>query len=61
MRYWRSKIAENAALREEVRQTGTKTLYADESYFLFLADAELRSKWVLKGEPALVDTIIPSY
>ena len=44
-------VAEYAALREEARQTGAKVFFADEAHFR--ADAELRGKWVLKGEPAL--------
>ncbi len=42
-------VAEYAALREEARQTGAKVFFADEVHFG--ADAELRGKWVLKGEP----------
>ena len=52
-------VAEYAALREEARQTGAKVLFADEAHFR--ADAELRGKWVLKGEPALVDSASPRY
>ena len=33
--------------------------FVDEAHFR--ADAELRGKWVLKGEPALVDSTSPSY
>ena len=32
-------------------RTGGKIFFADEAHFR--ADAELRSKWVLKGEPAV--------
>ena len=35
----------------------TKVFFADEAHFR--ADAELRGKWVLKGEPALVDSTSP--
>ena len=52
-------VAEYAALREEAQQTGAKVFFADEAHFR--ADAELRGKWVLKGEPALVDSTSPSY
>ena len=52
-------VAEYAALREEARQTGAKVFFADEAHFR--ADAELRGKWVLKGEPALVDSTSPRY
>ena len=47
-------VAEYAALTEEAGETGAKTFFADEAHFR--ADAELRGKWVLKGEPAPVET-----
>ncbi len=47
-------VAEYAALREKAEGTGAKIFFADEAHFR--ADAELRSKWTLRGEPALVDT-----
>ena len=43
-------VGEYAALTQEARLTGDKIFFADEAHFR--ADAELRSKWVLKGEPA---------
>ena len=52
-------VAEYAALVEESRETGTKIIFADEAHFR--ADAELRGKWVLRGEPALVASTSPSY
>ena len=52
-------VAEYAALREEAQQTGAKVFFADEAHFR--ADAELRGKWVLKGEPGLVDSSSPRY
>ena len=52
-------VAEYATLMEESGQTGAKVFFADEAHFR--ADAELRGKWVLKGEPALVDSTSPSY
>ena len=54
-----SFVIEYAALREEARRTGAKVFFADEAHFR--ADAELRGKWVLRGEPALVDSTSPSY
>ena len=51
--------AEYAALTQEARLTGGKIFFADEVHFR--ADAELRGKWVLKGEPALVDSSSPRY
>ena len=50
-------MAEYAALYEEARLTGAKVFFVDEAHFR--ADAELRGKWVLKGEPALVDSTSP--
>ena len=47
-------VAEYAALREEAQRTRTRTFFAGEAHFR--ADAELRGKWVLKGEPASVDS-----
>lgn len=40
-------------------QTGAKVFFVYEAHFR--ADAELRGKWVLKGEPALVNSTGPSY
>ena len=50
-------VSEYAALRAAARRTGTKIFFADEAHFR--ADADLRGKWVLKGEPALVDSTSP--
>ena len=52
-------VAEYAALMEEACQSNAKTFFADEAHFR--ADAELRGKWVLRGEPALVDSTSPRY
>ena len=52
-------VVEYAALRDEAERTGAKIFFADEAHFR--ADAELRGKWVLKGEPALVDSTSPKY
>ena len=52
-------VAEYAALREEARRSGAKILFADEAHFR--ADAELRGKWTLKGEPALVNSTSPRW
>ena len=49
-------VAEYAALAA-ARPTGAKLCLADEAHFR--ADAGLRGKWVLKGEPALVDSTSP--
>ncbi len=50
-------VEEYAALTGAARRTGTKIFFADEAHFR--ADADLRSKWVLKGEPALVGSTSP--
>ena len=52
-------VAAYAALLIEARQVGTKVFFADETHFR--ADADLRGKWVLKGEPALVDSTSPRW
>lgn len=50
-------VALYSALRVEAQKTGALIFFADEA--LFRADADLRGKWVLKGEPALVDSTSP--
>ncbi len=50
-------VAEYAALTAAARRTGAKIFFADEAHFR--ADADLRGKWVLKGEPAMVDSTSP--
>ena len=45
-----SFVTEYAALTEEARRFGAKIFFADEAHFR--ADAGLRGKWVLRGEPA---------
>ena len=52
-------VAEYAALREEAQRTGARIFFADEAHFR--ADAELRGKWALRGEAALVDSTSPRY
>ncbi len=52
-------VVEYAALVDEAGHTGGKIFFADEAHFR--ADAELRGKWVLKGEPALVDSSSPRH
>ena len=47
-------VGEYAALPEESRRSGARIFFADEAHFR--ADATL---WVLKGEPALVDSSSP--
>ena len=47
-------MADYARLWDEARRCGNKIFFAGEAHFQ--ADAELRGKWVLKGEAALVDS-----
>ncbi len=50
-------VAEYVALTAAARRSGAKIFFADEAHFQ--ADADLRGKWVLKGEPALVGSTSP--
>ena len=52
-------VEEYAALAFQSQESGGKIFFADEAHFR--ADAELRGKWVLRGEPALVDSTSPRY
>jgi transposase len=52
-------VREYAALRVVASLTGATILFADEAHFY--ADADLRGKWVLKGQPALVDSSSPRW
>ena len=54
-----SFVAEYAARWDEARRSGASIFFADEAHFR--ADAELRGKWVLKGESALADSGSPRY
>jgi transposase len=50
-------VAAYVALRQEAARSGAKIFFVDEAHFR--ADADLRGIWVLKGEPALVDSTSP--
>jgi transposase len=52
-------VREYAALRAEAHFSGAKIFFVDEAHFR--ADVELRSQWVLRGEPALVDSTSPRF
>ena len=54
-----SFVAEYAAMASQAQESGERIFFADEAHFR--ADAELRGKWVLRGEPALVDSSSPRY
>ena len=50
-------VATYVALRGEARAQGAKIYFVDEAHFR--ADVALRAKWVLRGEPALIDSTSP--
>lgn len=50
-------VREYAALTAAAHQTGAKHWFVDEAHFR--ADADLRGKWVLRGQAALVDSTSP--
>ena len=52
-------VAEYAALRDEAGRTEARIFFADEAHFR--ADAELRGRWVLRGQPVLVDSTSTQY
>ncbi len=52
-------VAEYAAFWDQSGRTGGKVFFVDEAHFR--ADAKLRGEWVLRGEPALVDSSSPKY
>jgi transposase len=52
-------VREYALLRAVARATGAKLFFVDEAHFY--ADVDLRGKWVLRGEPALVDSTSPRW
>ena len=47
-------MGEYAALTVAAAREGTKIFFADKAHFQ--ADADMQGKWVLKGEPVLVDS-----
>lgn len=50
-------VAAYAALRAEAARIAAKFFFVDEAQFR--ADVDLHAKWVLRGEPELVDTSSP--
>jgi transposase len=50
-------VAIYVALLAEAQGTGAKIFFVDEAHFR--ADGDLRAKWVLRGEPAVVDSTSP--
>ena len=52
-------VEEYAALLAETQATGVKLCFVDEAHFR--ADGALHGKWVLQGQPALVDSTGPRW
>ncbi len=52
-------IEQYAALLVEAQAASAKLFFVDEAHFR--ADADLHGKWVLKGQPALVDSTCPRW
>jgi len=52
-------VREYMVLRAEAQAKGAKIFFVDEAHFR--ADVELRRQWVLRGEPALVDSTSPRF
>jgi transposase len=52
-------VREYALLRAAARASGAELFCADEAHCY--ADVDLRGKWVLRGEPALVDSTSPRW
>jgi transposase len=52
-------VRQYALLCAGAEASGAKIFFVDEAHFR--ADADLRGKWVLKGEPALVDSTSPAW
>jgi len=50
-------VSTYAKLRQEAQAQQAKIFFVDEAHFR--ADVELRAKWVLQGEPALVESSSP--
>jgi len=54
-----SFVREYALLRATAAETGAKIFFVDEAHFY--ADVDLRGRWVLQGEPALVGSTCRRY
>jgi transposase len=52
-------VREYALLRAAAQASGAKLFFVDEAHFY--ADVDLRGKWVLRGQPALVDSTSPRW
>ena len=56
-------VLQYSQIREEAQESGAKIFFVDEAHFRVDADIICRmgGKWVLKGEPALVDSTSPRW
>lgn len=52
-------VTEYVALRSEAQAQGAKIFFVDEAHFR--ADVDLHTMWVLRGQPALVDSTSPRF
>ena len=52
-------VLQYSQIREEAQESGAKIFFVDEAHFR--ADADLRGKWVLRGQPALVGSTSPQW
>ncbi len=52
-------VSEYVLLRAEAQANTAKIFFVDEAHFR--AEVELRSQWVLRGQPALVDSTSPRF
>ena len=52
-------VLQYSQIREEAPESGAKIFFVDEAHFR--ADADLRGKWVLRGQPALVGSTSPQW
>ncbi len=52
-------VTRYAILRSEAQARGANVFFVDEAHFR--ADADLRGKWVLRGQPALADSTSPRW
>jgi len=52
-------VATYVTLRQDAQERGAKIFFVDEAHFR--TDVDLRSLWVLRGQPALIDTSSPRF
>ena len=59
MKQRKAFVLQYSQIREEAERRGAKIFFVDEAHFR--AEGDLRGKWVLKGEAALVDSTSPRW